>query len=70
MSTRQDFRLCDFVLFDTGVEQKVKSADVKLSSAGSEDSMDLSRSAELSNRNMYFREFLCIIVVDLVVLNT
>ena len=44
MSTRQEFRLRDFVLFDTGVEQRVKSAAVKLSSAGSKDSMDLSRS--------------------------
>ena len=35
-----------------------------------QSALGLNETAELSDRNMYFHELLCIIVVDLVVLNT
>ena len=34
-----------------------------------QSALGLNETAELSDRNMYFHELLCIIVVDLVVLN-
>ena len=35
-----------------------------------QSALGLNQTGELSDRNMYFHELLCIIVVDLVVLNT